>query len=168
MKKNGKKASSQEKRNAVNGCAKTAKTRKTKVMADEEAQNAPNGAAEAPDATNDASAAPGRDVGAPGAPEGQPVADGGKPMSLLDAAAHILSLGTGDPMRCKDIVALAVQRGLWTPRTGKTPASTLYAAILREVTAKGEASRFVKTERGKFALKDSEHMREATAKNSQV
>ena len=28
----------------------------------------------------------------------------GKPMSLLDAAAHLLSLGTGDPMRCKDIV----------------------------------------------------------------
>jgi len=168
MKKNGKKASSTGKRVAVEECANPAKTRKTKVMAAEEAQNAPNGAAEAPEATNDTSAAPRRDVGAPGAPEGRPVAEGGKPMSLLDAAAHILSLGTGEPMRCKDIVDLAVQRGLWTPRTGKTPASTLYAAILREITTKGETSRFVKTERGKFALKDSEHMREETAKTSQV
>jgi hypothetical protein len=168
MKKSGKKASGQEKRNAVKGCAKTVKTRKTKVMADEEAQNTPNGAADTPEATKDANAEPGRDTGGQGAPEGQPVAEGGKPMSLLDAAAHILSLGTGDPMCCKDIVDLAVQRGLWTPRTGKTPASTLYAAILREITAKGEASRFVKTERGKFALKDSEYVREAAAKNCQA
>ena len=164
MKKNGKKALSTGKRVAVKECANPAKTRKTKAA--EEVQNAPNGAAEAPDAVNDASADPGRDTGGQGAPEGQPVAEGGKPMSLLDAAAHILSLGTGDPMCCKDIVDLAVQRGLWTPRTGKTPASTLYAAILREITAKGEASRFVKTERGKFALKDSEYVREAAAKTS--
>jgi len=75
-----------------------------------------------------------------------------KPMSLLDAAAHLLSLGTGDPMRCQDIVDLAVNRNLWTPGKGKTPASTLYAAIHREIKAKGDASRFVKAERGKFAL----------------
>jgi len=73
-------------------------------------------------------------------------------MSLLDAAAHLLSLGTGDPMRCKDIVDLAVARGLWTPGDGKTPSNTLYASILREIKTKGETSRFVKTERGKFAL----------------
>jgi len=73
-------------------------------------------------------------------------------MSLLDVAAHLLSLGTGDPMRCKDIVDLAVARGLWTPGDGKTPANSLYAAILREITTKGDASRFVKAERGKFAL----------------
>ena len=73
-------------------------------------------------------------------------------MSLLDAAAHLLSLGTGDPVRCKDIVDLAISRGLWTPKAGKTPASTLYAAIGREIKTKGDASRFVKTERGKFAL----------------
>ena len=77
---------------------------------------------------------------------------GAKPMSLLDAAAHLLSLGTGDPMRCKDIVDLAVKRNLWTSGKGKTPASTLYAAIHREIKAKGDASRFVKAERGKFAL----------------
>lgn len=63
-----------------------------------------------------------------------------KPMSLLDAAAHLLPLGTGDPMRCKDIVDLAVERGLWTPGNGRTPATTLYASILREIKTKGEAA----------------------------
>jgi len=85
-------------------------------------------------------------------------------MSLMDAAVHILSLGTGDPMRCKDIVDLVVKRELWTPGKGKTPASTLYSSILREITTKGDACRFVKTERGKFALKDSQYIREQAAK----
>ena len=33
---------------------------------------------------------------------------------------------------------------------GKTPAATLYSAILREITTKGTSSRFVKSDRGKF------------------
>ena len=136
-----------------------------KVKAAEAAHDAPTVAAKSPEATKDASAQAGRDTGDRGAKGGQPVAEGGKAMSLMDAAVHLLSQGTGDPMRCKDIVELAVKRGLWAPRTGKTPASTLYAAILREITAKGDASRFVKTERGKFALKDSEYMREEAAKS---
>ncbi len=56
-------------------------------------------------------------------------------------------------VRCKDIVDLAVQRGLWSPRNGgKTPTNSLHAAIQREIKTKGAASRFVKAERGKFAL----------------
>jgi len=136
-----------------------------KVKAAEAAHDAPDGATKPTEATNDVSAKTGRDTGERGAKGGQPVADGGKAMSLMDAAVNILSQGTGDPMRCKAIVDLAVKRGLWTPRTGKTPASTLYAAILREIVAKGDASRFAKTERGKFALKDSEYMREEAAKS---
>jgi len=92
--------------------------------------------------------------------------DNAKKMSLLDTAVHILSLGTGDPMRCKDIVDLAVARDLWTPGKGKTPASTLYASILQEIKTKGDACRFVKTERGKFALKDSRYIQEQAAKKS--
>jgi len=101
------------------------------------------------EATKDATSAKQRDTGYACATGGEPDA---KPMSLLDAAAHLLSLGTGDPMRCKDIVDLAVQRNLWTPGNGKTPANTLYASILREIKTKGEASRFRKAERGKFEL----------------
>ncbi len=136
-----------------------------KVKAAEATHDAAKGAAKTKEATTNASAKTGRDTGDCGAKDGQPVAEGGKAMSLMDAAVNILSQGTGDPMRCKDIVDLAVKRGLWAPRTGKTPASTLYAAILREITLKGDASRFVKTERGKFALKDSEYVREEAAKS---
>ncbi|MBP7946073.1 MAG: winged helix-turn-helix domain-containing protein [Verrucomicrobia bacterium] len=125
--------------------------------------DAAHGAAKAQEAAKDAKAEPGRDTGERGATGGQPNADA-KQMSLLDAAAHILSLGTGDPMRCKDIVDLVVKRQLWTPGKGKTPASTLYSSILREITTKGDACRFVKTERGKFALKDSQYIREQAAK----
>lgn len=112
--------------------------------------------------TKDATDAPKRDTGEPpedwaatgGQREANDATSGG-PMSLLDAAAHLLSVGTGEnpgAMRCKDIVDLAVERGLWTPGEGKTPANTLYASILREIKTKGHASRFVKAERGKFAL----------------
>jgi hypothetical protein len=43
------------------------------------------------------------------------------------------------------------QKKLWESPNGKTPAATLYAAILRELTTKGKDSRFQKTEPGKFA-----------------
>ena len=137
------------------------------------AQDAP-GAAKPTEASKDAGATTGRATGDPGAKGGQPVAKGGKAtclredthrqMSLVDAAVSILSQGSGDPMGCKDLVAEAVNRGLWAPRTGKTPASTLYAAILREIAAKGDKSRFVKTERGRFVLMDSVYARELAAK----
>lgn len=36
---------------------------------------------------------------------------------------------------------------------GKTPHATLYGAILREITTKGDESRFVKSERAKLAVR---------------
>jgi len=36
-------------------------------------------------------------------------------------------------------------------RAGKTPAATIYAAMIREITAKGPSSRFQKVSRGRFA-----------------
>ena len=98
-------------------------------------------ATKAKKATKDAKSPAKHDTGKPDA----------KPMSLLNAAAHLLSLGTRDPMRCGDIVDLAVARGLWKPGSGKTPAATLHAAMSREIT-KGDDSRFRKAERGKFEL----------------
>ena len=120
------------------------------------AQDAP-GAARPPEASKDAGATTGRATGDPGA-------KAARAMSLLDAAVAVLSQGSGDPMGCKDLVAEAVNQNLWAPRTGKTPASTLYAAILREIATKGDKSRFVKTERGRFALMDSVYARELAAK----
>ena len=74
----------------------------------------------------------------------------GKRVSALDAAFTLLS-GSESPMSAKDLVAAAAARGLWSSPGGKTPEATLYAAILREINAKGDKSRFKKTARGLFA-----------------
>ena len=73
-----------------------------------------------------------------------------RPMSGLDAAAKVLA-DAGEPMRVKDIVAAAAKKGLWQSKNGKTPEATVYAAIIREIAAKGAESRFEKKDRGLFA-----------------
>lgn len=72
-----------------------------------------------------------------------------KPMSGLDAAAKVLA-DAGEPMRAKAIVDAVIGGGLWKSG-GKTPHATIYAAMIREIAAKGDASRFRKTDRGLFA-----------------
>lgn len=71
-----------------------------------------------------------------------------KKPALLDLAAEVLA-EADEPMNCKSIVEEVLASGKWTTK-GKTPAATLYSAIIREIAAKGKASRFVKVERGKF------------------
>jgi HB1/ASXL restriction endonuclease-like protein with HTH domain len=70
--------------------------------------------------------------------------------SALDAAAKVLA-EEGRPMTCQEMIAVMAEKGYWTSPGGKTPAATLYSAILRELQTKAAISRFVKTERGKFA-----------------
>ena len=70
--------------------------------------------------------------------------------SGLDAAAKVLA-EAGEPMNCGDMVARMLEKGLWKTG-GKTPAATIYAAIIREIAVKGSESRFRKTERGHFEL----------------
>lgn len=77
-------------------------------------------------------------------------ANGDKKLSALDAAAKVLS-GAKEPMNCKELIEALAAKKLWTSPGGKTPAQTLYSAILREITVKGKDARFKKTERGKFA-----------------
>ncbi len=45
---------------------------------------------------------------------------------------------------------LVTEQGLWTSPGGKTPHASLYAAIIREISAKGKDARFAKKERGLF------------------
>jgi hypothetical protein len=107
-------------------------------------------------------AAPAGDVGA-GAEtpaESQPKAkgrsrrakgeDGAKRPSGLDAAAAVLA-EAGAPMNAKEMVDRMLFTGLWKTG-GKTPAATIYAAIVREISIKGDQARFRKVERGKFTL----------------
>ena len=71
-------------------------------------------------------------------------------MSGLDAAAKVLA-DAREPLDTKTMVERMIGQGLWTTG-GKTPAATIYAAIIREIAVKGDASRFVKSDRGKFAI----------------
>jgi len=85
---------------------------------------------------------------APKAPKAKREAKKRDGLSGLDAAAKVLVLA-GKPMNTKEMVEKMLADGLWKTG-GKTPAATIYAAILREVRAKGKDARFRKTERGKF------------------
>ena len=77
---------------------------------------------------------------------------GEKKLSAIDAAAQVLA-ASKEPMNAKEMIEAMAAKGLWTSPGGKTPHATLYSAIIREVATKGKESRFVKTERGKFAAK---------------
>ena len=75
-----------------------------------------------------------------------------KKLSAIDAAAQVLA-GSKEPMNCKELVEAMAAKSLWTSPGGQTPWATLYSAIIREIALKGKESRFVKSERGKFAAK---------------
>jgi hypothetical protein len=75
-----------------------------------------------------------------------------KKLSALDAAALVLR-ESGQPMSCPELIAQMAAKGYWTSPKGKTPASTLYAALAREAKLKGKESRFEKTGPGRFAYR---------------
>jgi hypothetical protein len=79
----------------------------------------------------------------------QKKAAGEKKLSAIDAAAKVLA-EAGTAMNCQELIKVMAEKGLWTSPGGKTPAATLYSAILRELQTKGSEARFKKTERGKF------------------
>ncbi len=74
-----------------------------------------------------------------------------KRLSALDAAAQVLAKA-GKPMRAHELIAAMAEQGLWKSPAGKTPHATLYAAMLREIGAKGDAARFRKVDRGMFVV----------------
>jgi len=75
-------------------------------------------------------------------------------LSALEAAVRLLG-ETGQAMNCQEMIAAMAAKGYWTSPGGKTPSATLYTSILKEITTKGAESRFVKVERGRFALRGS-------------
>jgi hypothetical protein len=75
-----------------------------------------------------------------------------KKRSALDAAAQVL-VEVSHPLSCPELIAAMAAKSYWSSPKGKTPASTLYAAIIKEIANKGKDSRFQKTDRGRFARK---------------
>ena len=71
-----------------------------------------------------------------------------KKVSGLDAAAMVLA-SAKEPMNMKQVFAEIQAKKLWTTK-GATPEATLYAAVIREIAAKGKDSRFKKHDRGLF------------------
>jgi hypothetical protein len=67
--------------------------------------------------------------------------------SGLDLAAKVLA-ASKEPLAARTIAERTVAAGWKT--SGKTPHATLYAAIIREIAAKGSSARFKKTDRGLF------------------
>ena len=75
-----------------------------------------------------------------------------KKVSALDAAACVLAQA-GAAMTTQAMIEAMAAKGYWSSPGGQTPSATLYSAIIRELSTKGEQARFVKTERGKFGLR---------------
>ena len=76
---------------------------------------------------------------------------GEKKLSCVKAALKVLT-DNGEPMNAQEMIAAMVDAGLWESPGGKTPHATLYSAILRDMK-RGDESRFVKTERGRFTAR---------------
>ena len=85
--------------------------------------------------------------------------------SALDSAVKVLG-ETKEPMTATEMIEAMAAKKYWTSPGGKTPANTLYAAVLREIQVKGNDARFVKTERGKFALAGTKTAAKTTKKAS--
>ena len=68
---------------------------------------------------------------------------------MVHAAAQVLA-ASDKPLRSQDLIDAMAAKGLWKSPGGKTPAATLYAAVLREIAAKKSEARFKKVERGLF------------------
>jgi len=74
-----------------------------------------------------------------------------KRLSCITAAVKVLEEAT-EPLSTKQIIEAMSTKGYWSSPGGKTPEATLYSAILRNLS-KGDASRFVKAERGRFTVR---------------
>ena len=100
-----------------------------------------------------------RKTAAPSAPAPEQVAPAdeskaSRKFSALDAAAQVLA-EIGRPMSCPELIAAMAAQNYWSSPKGRTPASTLYSALAREINAKGAQARFRKTARGQFDLTES-------------
>ena len=72
-----------------------------------------------------------------------------KKLSALDAAAKVLA-ESNEPMNTKAMIDAMSSGGYWTSPGGKTPAATLYSALLREIETRKDQSRFRKASKGHF------------------
>lgn len=85
-------------------------------------------------------------------------------MSVLTAAETVLK-GAGRPLHYEELTRRMLESGLWKT-TGKTPEATVRGALGVDIRRRGTGSRFLRTDRGMFALRDwgqSEHQKSQEA-----
>ena len=84
--------------------------------------------------SNPASAAktkkPAKPASEPQSPPAAAIPAASAKLSALDAAALVLRQ-SGQPLSCPELIAQMAAKDYWTSPKGKTPASTLYAAMAR-------------------------------------
>ncbi len=85
-----------------------------------------------------------------GTPKAETTAPATSKLSQIAAAEQVLA-DANEPMTCKAMVEAMSAKGYWSSPGGKTPESTLYASILRNLK-KGKEARFAKVDRGLFSL----------------
>lgn len=73
-------------------------------------------------------------------------------MSFI-AAAYQLLKQAGKPLSADEITSVALRQGL-VSTTGTTPSATMSAKLYVDIKRRGQESRFVKVERGKFGLQE--------------
>ena len=86
--------------------------------------------------------------------EAQGVASDARPkknLSLVDAAIEVLR-AEKRPMGAKELVRLAVERGLWIPTKAKTPDQSLYGGLYLEMKNSWSPRVRKSAEKGKFEL----------------
>ena len=88
------------------------------------------------------------------ATKGRTASQTAEKLSALQAAVRVLA-EAGRPMTCREMIDAMAAKGYWSSPAGKTPANTLYAAILRELQTKADQSRFQKVDRGRFDLTEA-------------
>lgn len=75
-------------------------------------------------------------------------------LSALDAAAQVLGAlsakEAAEGLSSQELIERMARARLWTSPSGKTPASTLYAAMIREAAARKGESRFRRVGPGRF------------------
>lgn len=74
-----------------------------------------------------------------------------KRLSCVGAALKVLH-ESEQPLNTKEMIEAMQAKDYWSSPGGKTPHATLYSAILWDL-AGGDTARFVKTERGRFAVR---------------
>jgi hypothetical protein len=79
-----------------------------------------------------------------------------KKLSMI-AAAKVVLRASVKPMRCQDIIAAMSCEGLWDSPNGKTPHTTLYSALIREIRENGRKAHFKRVGVGLFTVSKVGH-----------